>query len=191
MLDCLEKTDVELVEMTLKDADCFTVLIQRYEQKLFKYIRRLTSVPVEDVEDLLQEVFIKVYKNLNGFDDDLSFSSWVYRIARNHVISNYRKFKNMPKKIYFDETNDVFERLASELDIEGEVDKKILTNKVRELLGQLDDKYREVLVLNFLEDKSYAEISDILKKPMGSVATLISRAKNKFRQLLKENNVTL
>ncbi len=72
-----EESDVFIVNLSLKDKEAFSVLISRYKDKLRRYIRRLTSFSDDYVDDILQEVFIKTYVNLNGFDQDLSFSSWI------------------------------------------------------------------------------------------------------------------
>ncbi|MDD5489902.1 MAG: sigma-70 family RNA polymerase sigma factor, partial [Candidatus Moranbacteria bacterium] len=81
--NCREKTDEEMVALTLKNQDYFACLVERYEPKLMRYIRRISAATQEDAEDLLQDVFVKVYRNLNDFDQKLKFSSWIYRIAHN------------------------------------------------------------------------------------------------------------
>ena len=183
---CEEKTDEELVELTLKDQDYLLCLIEKYESKLQNYIMRISNTSREDAEDILQEVFIKMYRNLNDFDKDLKFSSWIYRITHNQVVSNYRKIRARPKSIALDIDSNVLENLVSDSNIEKEVDLKFLQGSVSRVLESLDPKYREVLVLKFLEEKDYKEISDILKKPMGTVATLINRAKKQFKEKLKD-----
>lgn len=178
---CEGKTDGELVKLSLENEDYFYCIISRYENVLTHYIQRISSSSKEDAEDILQEVFISVYKNLNDFDDSLKFSSWIYRITHNKTISAWRKLKSRPKTISTDEENDLFNIIPSGEDILGDLEKKYNAEKMRKTLDKLDKKYKEVLVLKFLEDKDYKEISDILKKPLGTIATLISRAKAKLR----------
>jgi len=72
-------------------------VVEKYEQKLMKYILRITSVDKEDAENILQEVFIKAYRNINSYNAKYSFSSWIYRIAHNHSLDFYRKYKNKLK----------------------------------------------------------------------------------------------
>lgn len=181
------KTDEELVVLILKDQDYFLYLMERYEKKLLRYIRRISYASIEEAEDILQEVFIKVYQNLNNFDLSLKFSSWIYRITRNQVISNYRKSKTRPQIVILDQNNSFLENLASDLDLDKEIDLKDFQDKIRHILGKLEIKYREVLILKFLEEKDYREISDILQKPMGTVGSLINRAKKQLKkELLKE-----
>ena len=179
-------TDEELVALTLKDQESFIYLIERYERKLLNYIRKITNVDEDEAKDILQDSFIKVYSNLNDFDLDLKFSSWIYRIVRNQVISNYRKKSARPQTISFEVENNILENIASDLDIEKEVELIQLREKIFEALNRLDRKYKEVIVLKFFEEKEYHEISDIIKKPMGTVATLINRAKKKLKEELYE-----
>ena len=183
-------SDEELVKLTLNKQDNFLYLIQRYEAKLGRYIKRIAGLNKEDTEDILQEVFIKTYQNINSFDKGLKFSSWIYRIAHNEVIDNYRKKQARPQEMTFD-TENILNNLASELDISKNIDHKYLQANISQVLNSLDLKYREVLILKFLEEKEYKEISDILKKPMGTVATLISRAKKQFLQKMKEQDIKL
>jgi len=175
----------------LQDKANFAFLIERYNSKLLRYIKRITNVSLEEAEDILQDSFINTYINLNDFDRDLKFSSWIYRITRNQVINNFRKNKIRPQGNYIDIENDFLENIAAELEIEKNIDLGILGKNVNEILSQVEEKYREVLVLKFLEDKDYKEISDILKKPMGTIATLINRGKKQFKQELIKLNIRL
>ena len=78
--------DEQLVQLSLNNQDYFYYLMKRYEIKLLRYIKRLTTVSPEEAKDIIQEIFIKVYRNLNGFNPKLKFSSWIYRIAHNEII---------------------------------------------------------------------------------------------------------
>ncbi len=187
--ECEKKTDEELVALTLANQDFFGCLVERYEPKLMRYIRRISGVTQEDAEDLLQEIFLKVYRNLRDFDPNLKFSSWIYRIAHNQVISGWRKTKSRPQVIKFEADDDFLKFVSTEEDLAGDVEKRFTGEEVRNIVNQLDEKYREVLVLKFLEGKDYQEISDILQKPLGTVATLINRAKKQFRKVSREQGV--
>jgi len=190
--ECEKKEDGELVKLSLKNQEYFYCLILRYEKKLFNYIRRISSSSKEDTEDILQEVFISVYKNLNDFDNNLKFSSWIYRIAHNKTISQWRKNISRPKTVSGDdEENNLFAFISSDEDIAKNFEKKCSAREIRNIIFKLDENYKAVLVLRFLEDKDYREISDILKKPMGTVATLINRAKKKFIEEAKKQNIDI
>lgn len=184
-------SDLELLNLTLVNQDNFVYLVDRYKGKLSNYIKRLTNVNNEDVEDILQEVFIKVYLNLNDFNKDLKFSSWIYRITHNQVISGHRKIKARPEGYSVTIDDQIANSLAAEIDIKGQVDSKILQKSINAVLAKIDSKYRDVLILKFLEEKSYQEISDILKKPLGTVASLMNKAKQEFKSELEKQNFKL
>ncbi len=189
--DGKDKTDEELVVLTLDNQSYFSHIIKRYEEKLLHYILRITNVSHEEAEDILQDVFIRVYENLRDFDSDLKFSSWIYRITHNQVIGNYRKNKARPQMAIFDLEEDILEKLASDLDLAKELDAQFLRKNIYQVLGRLNSRYQEILVLKYLEEKDYREISDIIKKPMGTVASLLNRAKQEFRKELEKRNIKI
>ncbi len=189
--EILKLTDSELVKLTLANQDSFIYLIDRYKGKLSSYIKRLTSANNDDVEDILQEVFIKVYLNLNDFNKDLKFSSWIYRITHNQVISGHRKLKARPEGYAVNLDDQLAKNLVAEIDIKGQVDNKILRDAINLVLNNLDEKYRAVLILKFLEEKNYQEISDILKKPLGTVASLMNKAKQEFKLEFERQNIKI
>jgi len=180
--DIESKTDEEVVALTLENPDAYAFIVERYEEKLLRYIMRISAGTREDAEDVLQDVFLSAYKNLNDFDQELKFSSWIYRIAHNKVISHFRKVTARPKTTTYEGDSQLLNILASDEDMERDLEKKYTTGEVRDVLDTMDERYREVLVLKFLEEKDYKEISDILEKPMGTVATLINRAKKQFKE---------
>lgn len=177
--DCLNKTDEQLVELSLENSDWFLCLARRYEKKLLNYIRRISKFNQEDAEDVLQEVFIKTYYNLNGFNKELKFSSWVYRIAHNEAVSEIRKKSVRPSSSL---TKEDIDRIQDVFDMTKELDGYFDRQKIDEALYHLDKKYQEVLILRYLDDKDYQEISDILKKPISTVGNLILRGKKLFKE---------
>lgn len=184
-------SDEDLVSLVLRDQGAFALLIKRYQDKIFHYIVRITNIREEDAEDLLQDIFLKVYLNLNDFDLDLKFSSWIYAIARNQVISNHRRLNTRAEGHSLDLEADSVKRLVSEFNIEKEFDATYLKDKVTKVLYNLSDKYRDILVLKFLEEKSYQEISDIIKKPVGTVGSLMNKAKSEFKKELLKQKIKL
>lgn len=180
-----ELSDEELVQQTLKQPDVYGILITRYKDKLLRYVRRISHCSKDDVEDILQDIFIKAYKNIAGFDTTLSFSSWIYRIAHNESV-NFIRLNH--KKIIHEYSSDntveetLFHKIAENPEQEHTFDTKLDADFVHKVLDTLDEKFKSVLVLRFIEDKDYKEISDILQKPQGTVATLINRAKKQFIQ---------
>jgi RNA polymerase sigma-70 factor (ECF subfamily) len=177
-------TDEELVALVIKDKKYFAEIISRYESKLANFVKRRTRCSQEDVEDLLQNIFIKVYLNLNAFDQSLKFSSWIFRIAYNEVVSEYRKKKIREhynfEDLEFNNEVSVAELLGDETNILNIVHNADMVDKLKGAIEKLDKKYQEVIVLRFLEEKEYEEISDILQVPVGTVSTLIYRARKEL-----------
>lgn len=188
----LELSDEALVAQTLIERSAFAVIVDRYESKLTRYIRRLGVYNHEDRQDILQDIFIKVYRNLNGFDRRLSFSSWIYRIAHNETITWHRKQKVRPEGHLVADTEEIFLYVADEQQSSEQlVDTKIDAKLLRHSLALLESKYQDPIILRFFEYKEYDEISDILKIPIGTVGTLISRGKKKLEHILKTKNPTI
>lgn len=117
-------------------------------------------------------VFIKAYRSLNGFDTRLKFSSWLYRIAHNLAIDYLRKnARRNHASLDAEDTNNqaLLEVLASNEDIALNFSSEEQKNAVRSIIHSLPEKYKTVLILSYLEDKTYDEISDILKIPINTV----------------------
>jgi RNA polymerase sigma-70 factor (ECF subfamily) len=183
-------TDEELIRYSLQDENAFYSLMKRYEPALLRYINRIMQASREEAEDLLQEIFIKVYRNINGFDINLKFSTWLYRIAHNEVISQYRKNRRYHSSLNIDDAvNDsrlLVNFLTDGFNMESDYLSREMGAEIRKVVDKLAPKYRDVLVLRYLEELSYEEISDIIQKPSGSVATLLNRAKEKFKKLAEQ-----
>jgi RNA polymerase sigma-70 factor, ECF subfamily len=191
-LPSLPPSDEEVVRMTLAEPNQYGLLMERYEPKLKRYIARLGVRDKEDQLDVLQEIFIKAYRNLNSFDNSYSFSSWIYRIAHNESISFYRKKNVRPEGHLVGDGNEVLSFLSSNQ--EGEevkFDKHINAEEVNKALFKIDEKYREPIILRFFEHKEYDEISDILQIPIGSVGTLLHRGKKQLANVLNKDNLRI
>ena len=183
-IDFEQKTDEELVKIVLENQSIFSYLVNRYKDKLLRYIRRISNVGLEEAEDILQNIFIKVYLNLNDFDDSLKFSSWVYRIAHNEVIDNYRKRQARPQLLDADIKDSQIKELASGTNLLEELAHQELKQEISAAISQIDIKYQEMIVLKYLEEKDYQEISDIIKKPLGTVASRMNKAKAELKKVL-------
>ncbi len=120
-----ELSDQEVVKLTLEDNKNYKELVNRYENKLLRYIKRILYVANEDAEDILQESFIKAYKNLNSYNPKYKFSSWIYRITHNEAISYLRKNKKRNADIKNDNEENILDNLPSDLDLEAEMIKKV------------------------------------------------------------------
>lgn len=186
MIDCRSKTDEEIVSLVLKDKDYFSNIVLRYEAPLRRYVRRLLLLTNEECDDLLQDIFVKAYSNINSFNVSLKFSSWIYRIAHNESISHYRKKKIRSGQISLEDDPELVSGLMSEIDIFEDSQKEMDKTVLLEAIEEINVKYREIIILKFFEEKDYTEISDILKIPSGTVATWLSRAKKELGKVLEE-----
>ncbi|EKD43757.1 MAG: hypothetical protein ACD_72C00134G0007 [uncultured bacterium] len=174
-------TDEQLVvEIRENNKELYSEIMRRYQTKLSHYLKKFFRSQ-DELDDVLQEVFIKAYKNLYGFDVDKKFSSWIYRIAHNEAINHIKK--NKRKNISLDETE--WEIVDEKLDLHEEFDSKQMGERIQRAMGELKEKYREPLILYFFEQKSYEEISDILRLPRNTVGILIMRGKAKLKDILK------
>ncbi|PIZ74765.1 hypothetical protein COY07_00170 [Candidatus Peregrinibacteria bacterium CG_4_10_14_0_2_um_filter_43_11] len=187
-----QQTDAELVQSSLKNADNFAYLVERYESRLTRYIRRFTGLDTPSVEDILQEAFIKIYINLNDFNTSLSFSSWAYRIVHNEAINTIKKAKRkktVPLETDEADVKNLIDILKSDSDLPEEFSRKERIKKIRDVLSMLSPKYQEILVLRYLEDMDYKTIGDVLMMPIGTVGTLVNRAKKQFKTIARKNNL--
>jgi len=188
--ECIKKTDEQLVVLTLKNQEYYLCLMKRYEDKLFNYISKISNISKEEAEDILQEVFIKVYQNLNDYDSNSKFSSWIYRIAHNATISAFRKKDVRPQSVPWD-NEELINIMKSTSNIEKDIIQQSTYKQILNIIDSLPFKYKEVLILKFVENKDYREISDILHKPMGTIATLINRAKKSLNQELDKEGIKI
>lgn len=185
-------TDEEIVQMTLRERSSFGFIVERYEAKLGRYIARLGVKNREDQLDVLQEIFIKAYKNLNNFDIKMSFSAWIYRIAHNEAINWYRKQKVRPEGHLIADGVEVLNLTQDDESMPDIIfDQNINAELLNKAMQTIDKRYREVLVLRYFEYLEYEEISDILKIPIGSVGTLIYRGKKQLYNALKKDSIRI
>ncbi len=184
-----DATDQEIVRRTLHDKESFALLIERYEAKLLRYLERLGVGVREDREDILQNAFVKAYKNLNSFDPELEFSSWMYRITHNEAMSFFRAKRARPQVILSEDGELLLTELRDESsDTAAIAEHRLDSEELARAFAELEPKYRTALVLRFFEDRSYNEMSDILQVPVGTVSTLLYRAKRELKKVLPEHH---
>lgn len=167
------------------DKDKFGELIDRYEQKLTRYVKRFTQHE-EDVTDIVQTIFIKSYTHIQSFDQSRSFNSWIYRIAHNESV-NYLKKRGGEKVSFIDFDTFLPHPFAQET-----ADKATLDQEAKEALEKsletISPKYREVLILYYYDELSYQEISEVLHIPTSTVGVRIRRAKESLHTVLTDNH---
>lgn len=181
----IDIADIKLAKNA--DIDAFARIVNATSSGLLRYIIRISSFSYEEAEEVLQEVFIKAWRYINEYDESFAFSTWIYRIAHNTTISEFRKYTSRGSDKKVDWNPEEVEQIASGLNIELQMHQKQMQEMVQHVLGFLSSKEKEILVLRFLEQKSYDEISDILKMPVNTVATNLSRAKKQFMATLSRH----
>lgn len=160
----------------------FDEIIDRYQIKIFHYVNRM--IRDEDLaDDITQNTFISSYENINSFDTTRKFSSWLYRIAHNKTVNEIRSRK---KIISLDDTPEISSEEDAE-ELEMKLDRKLAREILEKNLGGIAVKYQEPLILKYFEDKSYEEISDILKIPTSTVGIRLKRGLEKLKTNIKLN----
>lgn len=174
-----EKTDEELAQLVQGNNDAaFGVLMHRYQPKMLRYGKRFLA-DESLIEDAVQEVFIKTYQNIQGFDHDRPFSPWIYRIAHNTFVNTLRQKSRSP--IITVDFDALVAHPSYERDPEGEEEVAQIKKLIENGLSALSPKYREVLVLYYIEDMGYQEIADILRVPLGTVGIRLKRAREALK----------
>lgn len=185
----MDLTDEQIVERVQKgNVDEFEHLVLRYRQKMLNYGSRLLFRR-GDLEDIVQEIFIKTFRNLQSFDRQRKFSTWIYRIAHNEFINYGKKFSRQLIE-YFDFEILLPQTLRAPADKspENEYDRQQVQLLVESKLKDLEAKYREPLVLYYLEGFDYKEISEVLRLPISTVGVRLSRAKGILKKILMQNH---
>jgi RNA polymerase sigma-70 factor (ECF subfamily) len=180
MSDNKEASDEEIVEkVRSSDQEFYAVIVERYQSKLLRYANSLAK-DEHKAADIVQESFIKAFINLHSFDTKKKFSSWIYRIVHNEALNYVKKYQ---KEIPILDDMD----FISDENIERDFEKQEIIAQVKKCFGEMPLLYSEPLALHFIEEKPYAEISDILRIPMGTVATRIGRAKILMKKICQKN----
>jgi RNA polymerase sigma-70 factor (ECF subfamily) len=181
-IDIEKLSDEEVLPLIKVDKNFFGVLIRRYENRIIGYVKKMGAESQETAEDMAQNIFIKVYVHINSFKKELKFSTWLYGIARNECIDYWRKNKKHAGNISLEASEELMAILKSDEDLALDLERKITAEDVRVAIGSLPKKYKEIIILRFLEDRTYEDIAMILKKPISSVGTLVRRARILFKE---------
>lgn len=156
----------------------FGILVKRYEEKIKRYARKFLF-GYEEIEDLVQNVFLKAYVNLQSFDASRRFSPWIYRLAHNEFINFIKKKKREPLSLF--ELDVFLPHFVSKDSADGKAEAEEIKKFLDSSLQKLKPKYREPLVLYYFEELSYQEIADILRVPISTVGIRLKRAKEQMK----------
>lgn len=179
--------DEQLAELCRKQDDlAFQELMTRYVQPILNFARQYSKA-TEDAEDITQDTFLKVWKNIKYYTKGRTFRPWLYAIARNTALDQIKKKKALPFSDLDDKENDLsfadtiedHEPLPPQL-----FEKKFLTDKLSEVLKVVHPDHRAVLILHYHEELTFDEIASIVGKPMNTVKSWHRRALIKLREEL-------
>jgi RNA polymerase sigma-70 factor (ECF subfamily) len=172
-----------------RDEEAFKILFHKYQRALRFHITRMVK-DKEEIDDLVQDIFLKAFTHLVSYNTSYAFSTWLYRIATNHTIDYLRK-----KKLNTFSIHEPISTKDGEMSIElpdhtSQADALILNTQrdkiIHEALDLLPEKYRMVIEMRHMEEKSYQEISEALDLPLGTVKAHIFRARELLYKYLKD-----
>jgi RNA polymerase sigma-70 factor (ECF subfamily) len=171
----------QLCSQRYKDS-AFSKLVSLYKEKLYWHIRYILKNH-EDTDDVLQNTFIKVYKNINSFKGDSKLYSWMYRIARNESIT----FLNKRAKILKISSQELQEQLITNLESDVYFEADAIKLKLQKAINSLPDKQKEVFMLRYFEEMKYKEMSELLETSESALKSNYHHASKKVEEFLKNN----
>lgn len=190
--------DAQIVEEILSgNKKLFTLIEKKYSKIIANLIRKMIK-DEDDVDDLVQVTFIKIYKSLDKYQSNYSFSSWIYKIASNTCIDFLRKKRlNIMSIDQFSYTNDDDENSVgyeiADRDYQPDIEyiNKEKHNTLLEIIENLPDKYRTIIKLRHIEEMEYKAIADELNMPLGTVKIHLFRARKLLLDELKKANINV
>ncbi len=189
--DLRELEDTALVNAYLDgETRSFDVLVERYQTRLLNFVYRIVG-DRERAEDLVQEVYVRVYRHLARFDRSKKFSTWIYTIASNLAKNELRNRSRNPLVLFTSMTKgwEDEERPLEFEDPTSRPDDLFRKRHVRELVessvAQLPVHHREVFMLREIEGRSYEEIAEITHCNLGTVKSRLNRARNSFAEIIE------
>ena len=181
----VELDDQQLVAASKRgDQDAFAQLVQRYQRRIFNLVYRMLQ-QYEEASEITQETFLAAWQGLPSFRGEARFATWLYRIAYNCALKQLETRKRdraLQAALQAEqalESEDTFDRAGAQID---EHERQAF---VQEHLSHLPAKYRIVLILRHLQDKTYEEMAEILAMPVGTIKTHLFRARNLLKERLQ------
>ncbi|MDD3642381.1 MAG: RNA polymerase sigma factor [Candidatus Krumholzibacteria bacterium] len=176
-------TDQDLVRRSIMgDGRAFASIVERHTRLVYAAVRSVTG-DNNEIDDIVQEVFIRIYRNLGSFGGRSALSTWIYSVARNHAINAVSRAR--PETVPMESAAPLESALPGP---DAELERREALAALERILGGLEGRYREVVELRYLAERRYDEIAELLGVPMGTVKTLLHRARLKMRALLPEDD---
>lgn len=185
-----EFTDEELILQYLKgDESSLNFLIERYLKQIYGFIFKYVK-DQQIAEDIAQDVFLKVWKNLKKFDENRKFKPWLYTIAKNTTLDYIKKKKPINFSSYEnkDGKNILLETIKSDQTLPIEfAENQLLKSKLSETIKKLPEKYRSIFSLHYKNDFNLKEIANVLKQPLNTIKTRYRRGLVMLKKIIQGN----
>ena len=176
--------DLALVDLALqRDQGAFALLLEKYRASLMTHILKYVSV-VEDAEDICQRSFEKAFMNIDRYNSQYAFSTWLYNIAQNEAIDHLRRSRASINSVPSSSEREALDVLSGTTPEE----EFIIDQAVRDLMQgihNLPENYRQVAELRFIKDYAYEDIARELGLPLGTVKTRINRARKTLEKMVE------
>ncbi|SHE77987.1 RNA polymerase sigma-70 factor, ECF subfamily [Psychroflexus salarius] len=177
-----EEEIISNLQQGKRKEEAFAALVEQHKVRLYWHIRNLVKIH-EDADDVLQNTFIKVFKNIKNFKGESKLYSWMYRIATNESITFLNK-KAKKKNISVPELKDfILNSLESDVYFEGDA----IELKLQKAIETLPDKQKQVFLMKYFENLPYKDISEILNTSEGALKSNYHHATKKIEKYLKNN----
>lgn len=177
-----EELLVEQLQAPATQASAFQLLVNTYKERLYWHIRRIV-LDHDDTDDVLQNTFIKIYRNIKGFKGESKLYSWMYRIATNEALSF---IKEKTKKLGITDAQ-VQEKMINKLESDTYFDGDYIQLQLQKAIATLPEKQKLVFNMKYFEELKYEEISDILETSVGALKASYHLAMKKIESFLKEH----
>ncbi len=181
--DSTENTAVVIKNINSGRRDDFKLIVEKYQRLVSHIVFRMVN-DTSDREDLSQEIFLKVYKNLKSFRFESRFSTWIAKIAYNECINHIKKKRMI---LFSDQKEGVLNRVVDKNILPDEAIEKLENREIvlREI-NRLDVRYRVILTLYHIHGMRYREIGDVMNLPQGTVKSYLFRARRELKEALIE-----
>lgn len=177
-----EETLLNDLKQPETQARAFEVLVNTYKERLYWHIRRIV-LNHDDADDVLQNTFIKVYKNIEGFNGDSKLFSWMYRIATNEALTFLKK--KQKKSVV--SGSELQQRMVDNLQADVYFEGNEIQLKLQQAVATLPEKQKLVFNMKYFEEMKYEEISEVLNTSVGGLKASYHLAVKKIESFLKED----
>jgi RNA polymerase sigma-70 factor (ECF subfamily) len=188
-VDIRKLTDEELIfKFQNGNTDAYTEIVGRYKDRLTNYIFRYVG-SYDECDDIVQDTFVKVYTSKHLYREVAKFSTWIYTIAINLAktkLAKAQKYKTFSISNAYDDEDKDFDIPDDAFTPDVDANSKFLSKHIQKALSQINENYRELVILRDIEDMSYEEIVEMTGLPMGTVKSRINRGREKLQELLKD-----